>query len=47
MICMFCTFKFNKTAHIFTYTNDNVAEWKPVGYIYVWYDMYVLHLQVQ
>ena len=35
MICMFCTFKFSKTAHIFIHTNDNDAECKPLGYIYI------------
>lgn len=47
MICMFCTLKFSKTDRIFTYTSDNVAECKLVGYIYIWYDMYELQLQVQ
>ena len=32
---MLCTFKFSKTAHIFAHTNDNVAECKLVGYIYM------------
>jgi hypothetical protein len=47
MICMFCTCKFSKTARIFNHTNDNVADSNPVGhiyiYIYIFYDMYVLH----